>query len=109
MYSEAHYLFSSDPENGAYNISPTGNRFTVNFNPPLSFDNNASRLRLELLETELYYTNPNVNSTNNRRTITTHDINNVSMIYNIVVPTALYELTALNEHRNKKHPSGSRC
>ena len=95
-YSEQHYLFSSDKDNGAYNISPTGNRFTINFNPPLSFDNNASRLRLELLETELYYTNPNVNSTNNRLTITTHDINGVSMIYNVVVPTGLYELTALN-------------
>ena len=95
-YSEAHYLFSSDPDNGAYNISATGNRFSVSFNPPLSFDNNATRLRLELLETELYYTNPNVNSTNNRLTITTHDINGVSMIYNVVVPTGLYELTALN-------------
>ncbi len=28
-YSEEHYLFSSDPAAGAYNISSDGSRFTV--------------------------------------------------------------------------------
>ncbi len=30
-YSEEHYLFSSDPNEGAYNVSSDGSRFSVKF------------------------------------------------------------------------------
>ena len=37
-YSEEHYLFSSDPSEGAYNVSADGSRFLVSFNPALRFN-----------------------------------------------------------------------
>ena len=60
--SEQHLLFSSNPAMGALNVNSLGNRFSVNFNPALKFDSKSQQIRLELLETELYYNSPNIKS-----------------------------------------------
>ena len=97
-YSEEHYLFSSDPEEGAYNVSSDGSRFSVSFNPALRFNQNATRIRLELLECELYYTSPNIlNNVNNRLDLSYEDTHGVVQIYNIVIPEGLYTLENLND------------
>jgi hypothetical protein len=97
-YSEEHFLFSSDPAEGAYNISSDGSRFSVSFNPALRFNQNATRIRLELLECELYYTSPNIlNNVNNRLDLSYEDIHGVVRIYNIVIPEGLYTLENLND------------
>ena len=97
-YSEEHFLFSSDPNEGAYNVSSDGSRFSVSFNPALRFNQNATRIRLELLECELYYTSPNIlNNVNNRLDLSYEDIHGVVRIYNIVIPEGLYTLENLND------------
>jgi hypothetical protein len=63
--SERHFLFSSNPIMGALNVNSLGNRFSVTFNPPLRFDEKAQQIRMELLESELYYNTPNITNMNN--------------------------------------------
>lgn len=87
------YIFSSDPDNGALNITDDGSRFTVQLNRPIAVPREARNCTLEMSQASIWYTSPN---------ISVADGNN--MFYFIVsatpesflIPNGLYSIEALN-------------
>ena len=101
--SEQHLLFSSNPAMGALNVNSLGNRFSVNFNPALKFDNKAQQIRLELLETELYYNTPNIKSgVNNHIYIVGPQTDGKNVLFDFYLTPGLYELDTLNNEINNR-------
>ena len=101
--SERHFLFSSNPIMGALNVNSLGNRFSVTFNPPLRFDEKAQQIRMELLESELYYNTPNITNMNNHIRISgPNNADGKAMIFDFYLTPGLYELETLSTEINNR-------
>jgi hypothetical protein len=101
--SERHFLFSSNPVMGALNVNSLGNRFSVTFNPPLRFDEKAQQIRMELLESELYYNTPNITNMNNHIRISgPNNSDGKAMIFDFFLTPGLYELETLSTEINNR-------
>jgi hypothetical protein len=83
------FLFSSDPEAGASNLSVKGDSFHVDLNTPLVIPEGAYSARLSVLDSSIWNTVPNIASFYN------NNILNVNAIPTII-PDGLYSLDDLN-------------
>jgi hypothetical protein len=89
-------IFSSDPLSGAQDVPPGGDTFSVNFSDPIIVPKNAVQVEVQMLESVIWFTTPNITAINQNLRITGPDENNIVRVYNIVVPKGLYDLSALS-------------
>lgn len=94
--SEQSLLVSSDPLNGARNISADGSSFEIQLSPELHIPAEAKGITVAMETAQVWWTVSNVDSTNNKFYITAPDANDVSTAYTVTIPNGLYNLSALN-------------
>jgi hypothetical protein len=89
-------IFSSDPLSGAQDVTAAGDTFSVNFTDPITIPKNAQQVEVQMIESVVWFTTPNITAQNQNLRITGPDINDVVRVYDIVVPKGLYDLSALS-------------
>jgi hypothetical protein len=93
-------ILSSNPANGAENVSEQGDRFTTIFQHPLRIGENATA---SILSASLWWSMANLSSSppfNNNRFYYTDDINNVKKFV-VDLPEGLYGITQLQSAINR--------
>ncbi len=93
------FLVSSNPNSGAKNKNSLGSSFDVVFEKAYVYDAKARSIRLEVLESELYYNQPNVGPeyTNQKvRIIGPNKTTNIIQVVDIDIPRGLYDPASLN-------------
>ena len=63
------FLVSSNPLSGAKNKNSLGSSFDIVFEKAYIYDSKARSIRLEILETELYFNMPNVGAEYTNQTV----------------------------------------
>jgi hypothetical protein len=59
------YIFSSNPENGAVNVTPDGSSFSVQLNSPVTIPAEAVYATLEVVQANVWWTVFNISAANN--------------------------------------------
>jgi hypothetical protein len=93
------YVFSSDPSNGALNLSKDGDRFSVQLNQPIMVPADSLNCSLKLRSAKIWNTVPNISLEigNNKLYIYTDFISTGSpTLHTIEIPDGLYSLDGLN-------------
>jgi hypothetical protein len=85
-------IFSSDPQNGAINITDQGSAFEVALQEPLHIPHDATNVKLKVVSSTIWWTIPNVNAGVND--IFRFDIGG-SGVVTAIVPEGLYDMIAL--------------
>ena len=95
---EINILASSDPSNGASDISEDGSRFTVRLDEPLQVPKEALNVTIDIETAEIWWTVPNIlTGINDKLYITAPNVGDVLTPYVVVIPQGLYDLTGLNQ------------
>ena len=96
---EYNILISSDPTNGAKNITSDGSSFSINLEDGLKIPADAKNVTIEVQESTIWWTSPNIfTGINDKLYITApRELDDVLTVYVITIPQGLYNLTALNE------------
>jgi len=94
------YLFSSDPNSGALNVSADGSRFFIQLDRPIEVPRTAIDAELRVLESKIWNVNPNIGpdldeGANNVLNFSVNARVNATS-YEIVIPEGLYTLENLN-------------
>lgn len=89
-------IFSSDPASGAQDVSAGGDAFSVNFSDPIIVPKNAVQVEVQMVESVIWFTTPNITALNQNLRITGPDTSDIVRVYDIVVPKGLYDLSALS-------------
>jgi len=94
-YSDS-FIVSSDPANGALNLSADGSTFSVQLNNPIAIPHDAKNCTLEVVQASIWYTSPNISAAlgNNEFTI----YQNIYDPTTIIIPDGLYSRAALNAY-----------
>ena len=98
QHTEFSFVLSSNPENGASNITNNGSSFELLLNEPLLVvPKHAYNLRLTCPVTTMWWNIPNVvTGENDRITIKGYDNANNIQTFNIAIPQGLYKQDDLN-------------
>lgn len=83
-------LFSSDPGQGATNVTENGSSFDIVFNDAMAIPPRADNIRLSVINATIWWTVPNVTPANNSVHV---DFNGFEITAH--VPTGLYNTTSL--------------
>ena len=96
---EENLLISSDPANGAVNVSADGSYFEVQFTDGgLTLPREAINVQVSVQEATVWWTVPNIiTGVNDKMYITGPDTLDVIQNYTITIPQGLYDLSGLNE------------
>tara|TARA_R110002126_G_scaffold196571_2_gene344494 strand:- start:2589 stop:3446 length:858 start_codon:yes stop_codon:yes gene_type:complete len=95
---ELSMLVSSDPSQGAKNVTPDGSQFNVQLSEPISIPKNALNCTLTVEQSTVWWTIPNiVTGSNNTMYITGPDVANVTTAYTVVIPQGLYDLSGISQ------------
>ena len=94
---EISMILSSDPKNGASNITPDGHYFEVQLQDALEIPRDALSTTVSLEEATVWWVSPNVDATNNLFKVDGPDVSDVLTTFNIVIPTGLYDLSGLQQ------------
>ena len=95
---EISMIFSSDPTNGARNLSSDGSSFEVQFEDGLRIPSNAVNCTVSCEASSIWNSVPNIISgVNNKLYITGLSSSDVLTPYIITIPQGLYDLNDLNE------------
>lgn len=86
------YVFSSDVDSGAKNRSELGDYFQVQLNNPLKVPADALNCNLRVLQSNIWYTTPNISVIQNNNTI----YYNNGVDKTIILPNGLYGIGDLN-------------
>lgn len=86
------FLFSSNPANGASNISNDGSRFTVQFNDPFFLPSNAYNCQLSIIQANIWNVSPNISQQLNNNTLQISDSNG---IHTVDIEDGLYDIDTL--------------
>ena len=93
-------LLSSDPKDGATNITNNGSEFDtpfdVNNTSAVIVDENAESCFLYVIDAEFFYTFPNINTGVNDQITITYTDGGPLETYNITIPQGLYSVDDLN-------------
>lgn len=88
------YIFSSDPANGALNVTENGSSFVVQLDSPISVPPEAVNCTLECQQASIWFTSPNISATEG---------NNIFRFIQsgvpkkFVIPDGLYTINELNQ------------
>jgi hypothetical protein len=94
---EISMIVSSDPINGATNISPDGSYFEVQLQDGLSIPKDALNVNISVEEATIWWSVPNViTGENDKMYITGPDTADVITNYVITLPQGLYDLSGIN-------------
>ncbi len=96
---EINLIASSDPANGATNISSDGSQFTVQLQDGIKIPKNAHNVHVSLQEATVWWVVPNIiTGVNDKLYITAPRASDDALTaYVITLEQGLYDLTALNE------------
>ena len=95
---EISMIVSSDPTNGASNISPDGSYFEVQLQDGLSVPKDALNVNISVEEATVWWSVPNViTGENDKLYITGPDTLDVLQNFVLTIPQGLYDLTGINE------------
>lgn len=95
---ELNILASSDPDNGAANISADGSQFTVRLDDPISIPPDALNVTLDVEGATIWWTVPNIKTgINDKFYITTLNVGDVLTPYVVTIPQGLYDLIGLSQ------------
>ena len=89
-------IASSDPNNGASQISQNGSRFSVVFTRPLIVPKQAKYCWLTVENSTVVFNTPNILVDVNDKMLVTFDDGILMISYNITIPKGLYDLDHLN-------------
>jgi hypothetical protein len=91
------FIVSSDPANGAKNLSADGSTFTVQLNNPIAIPQAATNCTLEVIQASIWYTTPNISAAlgNNQFVVVYNDLYG-PVVTTITIPDGLYSRSALN-------------
>jgi hypothetical protein len=93
------YVFSSDPANGAKNVSIDGDRFSVQLFQPIMIPSDAVSCSLKLTRATIWNTVPNISLEigNNKLYVYTDFVSTGSPVLHVItIPDGLYSLSGLN-------------
>lgn len=96
------YIFSSDPNQGASNVSVTGDRFSVFFDRPIIVPEHAINVHIVVQEASIWNVVPNIIEGENNILYITHFDGVVSTPYVVNIPTGLYGLHDLDSAINRE-------
>lgn len=86
-------IVSSDPDNGAQNVTDNGSTFEVQLNRPIQLPNDAKRATIEVNQANIWWTVPNISAElENDQFRFIENANN----HTIVFPKGLYSLSSFN-------------
>ena len=95
---EISMIVSSDPQNGARNVSPDGSYFEVQLEDGLKIPKDALNVNISVEEATVWWTIPNIiTGQNDKLYITGPDTADVIQNYVITIPQGLYNLSGINE------------
>ena len=95
---EISMIVSSDPTNGASNISPDGSYFEVQLQDGLSVPKDALNVNISVEEATIWWSVPNViTGENDKLYITGPDTLDVIQNFVLTIPQGLYDLSGINE------------
>lgn len=86
------FLVDSSPNEGAFNISDEGSRFTVNLESPIKISKKAFSLSLRVKQVNLYHVHPNISESIGNNLIR---IQYLAVDYDLVLPKGLYDINTL--------------
>lgn len=89
-------LFSSDPRNGAENVSPTGGSFSVTLETPISIPREAHNCFITCQEATAWWTMYNVETGVNDQIHITYDDGVIVVVHTITIEGGLYDLDHLS-------------
>jgi hypothetical protein len=94
---EISMLVSSNPINGARNISSDGSYFEIQLQDGLKIPRNAINVNISVEEASIWWVVPNIiTGENDKLYITGPDNNNNQQNFILTIPQGLYDLTGLN-------------
>lgn len=95
---EISMIVSSDPINGATNISPDGSYFEVQLQDGLRIPKDALNVNISVEEATIWWSVPNIiTGENDKLYITGPDTLDVIQNYVLTIPQGLYDLAGINE------------
>lgn len=96
---QINFLASSDPTNGASNISSGGDQFSVQLQDGIKVPRDAHNVQVSLQESTVWWTIPNITTgVNDKFYITAPRASDDALTaYTITIPQGLYDLSALND------------
>jgi len=95
---EFNLLASSNPADGALNITPDGSRFTVQLDNPIMIPKAALNVTIDVEQATIWWVVPNIiTGQNDKLYITAPSVGDVLTPYVVTVPQGLYDLTGLNQ------------
>jgi hypothetical protein len=95
---ELNILASSDPLNGAANISTDGSRFTVNLDEPISIPPDALNVTIDIEEATVWWVVPNIETgVNDLLYLTVPNVADVLTSYIVTIPQGLYDRSGLSQ------------
>jgi hypothetical protein len=92
-------LITSDPSQGASNVSADGSRFEINLEEPLEVPKTAVNCNLSVEEATVWYTTPNIiTGVNDKFYIFGNTASGIpiAQLYTVTIPQGLYDLSGLN-------------
>jgi len=97
---EINFLVTSDPTQGALNVSTNGSRFTVKLEEPIEIPEDALNVTLSVEEATVWWTVPNIITGENDKLYVTGPTQlNPAIIQTsiLTIPLGLYDASGLNE------------
>jgi hypothetical protein len=101
---ELNFIVTSDPAQGAKNVSKNGSRFTVKLEEAIEIPRNAMNVNLSVPEATIWWTVPNIiTGENDRLYVTGPTQANPAAIQSsvLIIPLGLYDASGLNESVQK--------
>lgn len=95
---EISMLLTSDPAQGASNVSTDGSQFTVQLEEAIDIPRDAMNVTVSVEESTIWWVIPNIiTGQNDKLYITAPDTSDVTTVYVITIPQGLYDLSGLNQ------------
>lgn len=95
MPSEA-FIFSSNPANGATDVSIDGSKFSVQFVNPFFLPANAYNAKLEVIQANIWNMSPNVSAALGNNIFSFSDKDGATtVIHTVTLPDGLYDIDGL--------------
>jgi hypothetical protein len=90
------FIVSSDPSNGAQNLSADGSTFNVQLNDPITIKQSATNCTLEVAQASIWYTTPNISAALGNNKFFFKATADPPPLVEITIPDGLYSRSALN-------------
>lgn len=99
---ELSFLVSSNPLNGATNVSNDGSSFSLSFDRPVIIPRQARNISISGYEATVWWVVPNIIEGENDAFSLTYFDGVLSVVYNITIPEGLYDVAQLDNAINRE-------